>query len=150
MFTVCCCASLRSHLMLNPSASLNRSSPRSAVSLLSVLLRFPFRDSLMPLIPDSMYSLLVLEINPVGKNICCAHGSFSSARSSLPSFVYSNHCLQPFPLPCCQPCRNVVSYLPQFGLIDVGLVETKRGEGGEQTRPNVDSFSCIQNVSCSM
>ena len=81
---------------------------------------------------------------------CCPHGSFSSARASLPSFVYPIHCLQPFPPPCCQPCRNLGFHLQRFDLIDVGLVGTKGGEGGEQTRPDVDLFSCVQNVCCSM
>ena len=77
---------------------------------------------------------------------CCSHGSFSSARALLPSFVYPIHCLQPIPPPCSQPCRNEVFRLERFDLIDVGLVGTKRGEGGKQTRPDVDLFSCVQNV----
>ena len=81
---------------------------------------------------------------------CCSHGSFSSARESLPSFLYPIHCLQPFPPPCCQPCRNVVFHLQNFELVDVGLVGRKGGKSGEQMRPVVDLFFCVQNVCCSM
>lgn len=68
----------------------------------------------------------------------------------LPSFVYPIHCLQPFPPPYRQPYRDLVISVQQFDLIDVGLVETNGGEGNQKTRPDVDLFSCFQNIFCSV
>ena len=44
----------------------------------------------------------------------------------------------------------VIFHLQRFDLIDVGLVGGKGREDGEQTRPDVGLFSCVQDVCCSM
>ncbi len=99
--------------------------------------------------PSPFSELYAISSKPSGKE-CCPHSSFSSTRALLASFVCSIHCRQPFPPPRCQPCRHAVFHLQRFDLVEVGLVEGKGREGGEKIRPNVDLFSCVQDVCRSM
>ena len=89
--------------------------------------------------PFAFSELYAISPKPGGKE-CFPHGSFSSTRALLASLVYFIHGRQPFPPPRCQPCPHVVFHLQRFDLVEVGLVERKGREGGEQMRPNVDLF----------
>ena len=80
---------------------------------------------------------------------CYPHDSFSSARASLPSFLYPIYCLQPFTTTCSQPCRNVVFHRQGFELANVVLMGEGRDERGRRVNGSVygvvvDSLSCIK------
>ena len=76
---------------------------------------------------------------------------FSSARATLPSFMYPIHCLRPFPPPCGQPCLNLVFNRQRFELVDVGLMGEGREEScGEYMRLLVYQLSCIKGFRCGM